>query len=106
MKEDKSHRIAWKSEEIIKTVVLAGLGLSNKAVMERTGLSAGQIQYRLQTLGFASIRKDYREGKGTVLAKALAAGTAQARTMAVKQIEKHVGKAEAPTPGTAAPKRR
>lgn len=52
--------VNWSSDEDLQCAILAALGFSTQHIMEQTGLSAGQISYRLRK-GVIK-RADYRNG--------------------------------------------
>ena len=56
-------RIAWGSRDR-QAVMLASWGFSNAFIEEKTGLSPGQIGYRMKQLGMRTSRRDYRNGNG------------------------------------------
>src|SRR5262245_5254191 len=56
-------QLAWSASDR-QAVLLATLGMSNKMIIGHTGLSIGQISYRMKALGMATSRKDYRNGEG------------------------------------------
>ena len=60
----KHHFINFRDETDLEAVVLGACGLSTKAIMEKTGLSPGQVGYRLHKADVH--RSDYRNGTGMV----------------------------------------
>jgi hypothetical protein len=63
LKTVSDHRVAFLSrQEDLNCAMLAEFGIGMKAIARRTGLSVGQVSYRLQKLGI-SVR-DFREGRG------------------------------------------
>ena len=102
----KSTRIDWESAAVIEAIILTGVGLSTKVVAAQTGLSAGQLGYRLRRLGFGDIRTNYREGKSEAAKAAYIAARGSCKKMASLGIKNYLGQLEAATPGTAAPRKR
>ena len=57
----KSKHITWQADEDLKCMILASLGFSTQYIMAQTGLSAGQIGYRLKKGSLK--RAHYRNGE-------------------------------------------
>lgn len=66
--------------------LLASLGFSTRLIHSRTGLSPGQIAYRLR-MG-AIRRQDYRNGDSQLADRILK----QTRTIAVSEVKSHIKK--------------
>lgn len=64
-------KVTWHSDGDLQCVILAGMGMSTQYIMAVTGLSAGQIAYRLRKAGV--YRRDYRNGTSEVAQRMLAA---------------------------------
>jgi hypothetical protein len=85
------------------------MGWSLKTVSEKTGLSQGQLTYRMGQLGFSDARTAYREGRSLIARRALKAAEDIARAVADKHIraliESKLGaQHEEATAGTQRPK--
>lgn len=66
-RNEPEHRVALLAkQEDFETVVLARFGMSLKTIAAFTGLTIGQVAYRLAQ---AKVRtRDYREGRGPIAA--------------------------------------
>lgn len=65
MRSELAHRVAWNAKpEDYQCVILAGAGLCVAAISARTGLSPGQIHYRLAKWDVRIT--DYRQGRGPI----------------------------------------
>lgn len=60
----KPLKVQWASNEDLQCAILAGLGFSTKMIMERTGLTACQVTYRLHKAEIK--RADYRNGESAM----------------------------------------
>ena len=69
-----------------QAAVLVSWGFTNAFVSERTGLSMGQISYRLKRLGMQRVRYEYRHGQGPVAEELLRIRTRAARVL----VDTHV----------------
>lgn len=76
-------------------VLLASMGLSDKAITRQTGLTPGQIQYRLRAAKAALVagrltRKLYRRGTSPLAAQVVAVASEQAARSVTAGLRIHL----------------
>ena len=96
-------RIDWNSPEVIRTIVLAGMGQTGKVIEQETGLSPARAAYRLRQLGLSDIRSAFRNGESPIARKAIRAAHGYAKQFAATQVRNFLGPQKA-TNGTHSPK--
>lgn len=68
-KKKQRHVIRFTESEEIEVVVMGELGFSTQAIADETGLSKGQVLYRLR---LAQVKRaDYRNGKSDTAERVL-----------------------------------
>jgi hypothetical protein len=65
----RPNRIDWMNDDDLKCAIMGAMGFSSQYISEETGLSSGQIQYRLNKGSIK--RKDYRNGKSDMAARVI-----------------------------------
>ena len=100
-----ARRINWNGPDVTRAIILAGMGIKNDAITGQTGLSAGQIRYRLRELGLENIRDDYRNGQSLVAKRAIKAVSGYISQYAATRIRNHIADDLSATNGTHSPKR-
>lgn len=71
-------------------LILAMRGRSNRAIIAKTGLTPGQITYRLRL--YEVSRMDYRNGEGPLAQKVDKATEGLAEQALIAHLRRHVGK--------------
>jgi hypothetical protein len=61
-----TRRTIHKQPETYTAGIAALVGIQSKAIAAQTGLSVGQVVYRLKQTGAGQGRLDYRQGKGPI----------------------------------------
>lgn len=79
-----ARRVNLLHGEDFHCALLASLGFSTSLIQSRTGLSAGQIAYRLR-MG-AIKRQDYRNGESPLADRILT----QSRRVAISAVQSHI----------------
>ena len=68
----RRHRITWQDPSDVAALVVASMGFSNKAVNHYTGLSNGQIYYRLRKANLQKARAEFRNGTSPIARQMIA----------------------------------
>jgi hypothetical protein len=62
--KSKRRRITWQDPNDVRALVIASMGFTNHLVKHYSGLSDGQIYYRLKLAGMTKNRQQFRNGEG------------------------------------------
>ena len=57
----KPQRVTWMTEPELECAIMGALGIGNRGITKRTGLTDCQVNYRLRKAGIK--RADYRNGE-------------------------------------------
>lgn len=60
-KPTHTHTVIFTAPDDVECAIRALLGQTTRAIMEQTGLSSGQVQYRVKKAGIS--RADFRHGR-------------------------------------------
>jgi len=83
-----SNRITWQEREDQKALVMGSLGFSATHIAEQTGLSTGQVYYRLGKMGIRL--RDYRNGLNPIGRHVLRAATGYVQKRVDTQVRKQL----------------
>lgn len=70
--------------------IAANLGLPNRTIAQITGLSQGQIGYRMKETGASEMRRQYRSGEGPVIQWLMKKAQPVAQAAFVSEMQKRL----------------
>lgn len=78
-----------RHREDFQCVVLAGLGFSTELISQKTGLSHGQVIYRIKKANVK--RSDYRDGGSRIAARVISGSKEYAEAEMQRQLKRELG---------------